>query len=387
MNTNGSLVLSSSRMFQLLQGHLQPAAHRTRKSRLVTKDGRCNIEFGNIEYSNHFAYLLDFWTTFVEIRWRFVLLLFVASFTGSWFIFSLLWYWIAKSNGDLTGQNRTDGHVQCVDNVNGLTTAFLYSLETQTTIGYGGRALTGHCAGTVALIIIQSLIGVFINCFMCGVILAKISLPKKRAKTVTFSDTAVICLKKGSLCLLIRVANLRKTLLIGSQIYGKLLRTTTTADDETIILDQVDIDFTVDAGKDNLFFVCPLTLYHVINTSSPFYELSADSLPQQDFELVVFLDGMAESTSSACQVRTSYVPQEIKCGYSFLPIISRTKMGKYHVDFSNFSKSVRVTTPHCVHCFETDSDQRKHNNQEKGGIDNLGFQVIDIHDSVDVTKM
>ncbi|KAM8897560.1 ATP-sensitive inward rectifier potassium channel 1b [Spinachia spinachia] len=376
-------------MPQVLHAHIQPAGHQSRKNRLVGKDGRCNIEFGNIKYRNHLGYVVDFWTTFVEIRWRFVLLLFVASFIGSWFVFSLLWYWIAKSNGDLTGQNRTEGHVRCVDNMDGLTTAFLYSLETQTTIGYGGRALTGHCSGAVALIVVQSLIGVFINCFMCGVILAKISLPKNRAKTVTFSDTAVICLNKESLCLLIRVANLRKTLLIGSQIYGKLVRTTTTADGDTVILDQVDINFVVDAGKDNLFFVCPMTLCHTIDRSSPFYELSADSLPQQDFELVVFLDGTAESTSSSCQVRTSYVPQEIQWGYSFLPIISRTKTGKYRVDFSNFSKSVRVTTPHCVRCFEKDADQRRCNDdeQQKSGIDNLGFQVIDIHDSVDVTKM
>ncbi|XP_062261941.1 ATP-sensitive inward rectifier potassium channel 1-like isoform X1 [Platichthys flesus] len=372
-----------SKMLRLLHGH------QSGKSRLVTKDGRCNIEFGNIKYSNHFAYLVDFWTTSVEIRWRFVFLLFVASFTGSWFIFSLLWYWIAESNGDLTEQNSTDGHMRCIDNVNGLTTAFLYSLETQTTIGYGGRTLTGHCASAVALLVAQSLIGLFINCFMCGVVMAKISSPKKRAKTVTFSKTAVICLKKESLCLLIRVANLRKTLLIGSQIYGKLLRTTTTPDGETIILDQVDIDFMVDAGKDNLFFVCPLTLYHMINASSPFYELSADTLPLQEFELVVFLDGTAESTSSSCQVRTSYIPQEIQWGYSFLPIISRTKTGKYHVDFSNFSKSVRVTTPHCVHCFDSDVDQKNHNShsQQKGGIDNLGFQVIDLNDFVDITKM
>lgn len=387
--------LSSLSMFQLLQRHVQPAGHRSPKTRLVTKDGHCNIEFGNIESSNQLAYLMDFWTSFVETRWRFVLLLFVASFTGSWFIFSLLWYWIAKSNGDLTGQNRTDEHVRCVDNVHGLTTAFLYSLETQTTIGYGGRALTGHCAGTVALIVVQSLIGVFINCFMCGVILAKISLPKKRAKTVTFSDKALICLKEGSLCLLIRVANLRKTLLIGSQIYGKLLRTTSTPDGETLILEQVDIGFMVDAGKDNLFFVCPLTLYHVINRSSPFYELSADSLPHQDFELVVFLEGTAESTSSACQVRTSYLPQEIQWGYTFLPVISCTKAGKYRIDFSNFSKSVRVTTPHCVHCCEADSDQRNHNGHhpenrhmhDKVGIDNLAFQPLDIQESEAVTKM
>lgn len=377
-------------MFQLLPGQVHTTGNKSPKTRLVTKDGHCNIEFGNIEYTNHFAYLMDFWTTFIEIRWRFVLLWFVAMFIGSWFIFSLLWYWIAKSNGDLTGQNHTVGHVKCIENVTGLTTAFLYSLETQTTIGYGGRVLTEKCAVAVILLVFQSLVGVFINCFICGVILAKISLPKKRAKTVTFSHTAVICLKKENLCLLIQVANLRKTLLIGSQIYGKLLRMTTTPDGETLILDQVDVDFMVDAGKDNLFFICPLTLYHIIDRGSPFYELTADSLPQQDFELVVFLDGTAESTSSSCQVRTSYVPQEIQWGYSFLPIVSRTRMGKYRVDFSNFSRSVPVSTPHCVHCFETDADQRSHNDhrgQEKMGFDNLGFQVVDMQETLDITKM
>ncbi|XP_036379304.1 ATP-sensitive inward rectifier potassium channel 1b [Megalops cyprinoides] len=377
-------------MFRFIQKRIHDhlAERRIRRSRLVAKDGRCNIEFGNIEYHNHFAFLKDFWTTFVEIRWRFMILLFIASFTGSWFIFGLLWYWIAKSNGDLMGANLPKGHIPCVANINGLTTAFLYSLETQTTIGYGGRAVTGHCAGAVALIIIQSLIGAIINCFMCGVILAKISLPKKRAKTITFSETAVICQKKGSLCLQIRVANMRKTLLIGSQIYGKLLRTTITPEGETIIMDQVNIDFVVDAGKNNLFFICPLTLCHIIDKTSPFFEMAADTLHQQEFELVVFLDGTAESTSSACQVRTSFIPQEIQWGYSFLPIISRTKGGKYRIDFSNFSKTVPVATPHCALCFHNEGHHHQHHpHNEKRGIDNEGFEVIDIDDSADVTMM
>ncbi|KAM9498182.1 LOW QUALITY PROTEIN: ATP-sensitive inward rectifier potassium channel 1b [Salvelinus alpinus] len=384
--------LSSSRMFQFVQRpiHDYLTESRIRRTRLVTKDGRCNIEFGNIKYHNHFAFLLDFFTTIVEIHCYFVLLLFIASFTVSWFIFSLLWHWIAKSNGDLIGQNFTASHAHCIVNVNDLTTAFLYSLETETTIGYRVRALTGHCPGTVAIIVIQSLIGVFINCFMCGVILAKISLPKKRAKTVTFSDTAVICLNKGRLCLVIRVANLRKTLLIGSQIYGKLLRTTVTPDSETIILDQVGIDFAVDAGKDNLFFVCLLTLYHVIDKASPFYDMTADTLQRQNFELVVFLDGTAESTSSACQVRTSFIPQEVQWG-SFLPIISRNKMGKYRADFSNFSRTVPMTTPHC-HYFQSNlgqcnSNNNQNNHHKKLGIDNPGFKVMDIQDTMDVTKM
>ncbi|XP_019912197.3 ATP-sensitive inward rectifier potassium channel 1 isoform X1 [Esox lucius] len=347
------------------------------RSRLVTKDGRCNIEFGNMKYGNHFAYLMDFWTTFVDLRWRFVLFFFIASFTLSWFFFGLLWFWVAWSNGDLTWQNPSWDHLYCVDNVNNLTTAFLFSVETQTSIGYGIRVITPLCPSAIALFMIQFLIGSIINCFLCGVILAKISRSKKRAKTITFTKMAVICPKKDFLWLMIRVANLRKTLMIGSQIYGKLLRTTITPDGETIIMDQVNIEFMVDAGKDNLFFVCPLTLYHVIDKSSPFFEMAVDTLQKQEFELVVFLDGTAESTSSSCQVRTSFIPQEIMWGYNFMPIISRSKEGKYRVDFSNFSKVVPVATAHCPYCFHN-IGHHLCSPSPGNGIDNGGFEDIGI---------
>ncbi|XP_065138685.1 ATP-sensitive inward rectifier potassium channel 1-like [Paramisgurnus dabryanus] len=349
---------------------------RIRKSRLVRKDGRCNIEYGNVMHKTRFAYLLDIWTTFVETRWRYVILQFVASFALSWFIFGLIWYWIARNNGDLTWQNPPSDHMACVTNVMNLTTAFLFSLETQATIGYGYRYITYLCPGAVTLIIIQTIMGSIIECFWCGVVMTKIALPKKRAKTIQFSESAVICPKKGTLCLQIRVANLRKTLMIGSQIYGKLLRTTVTQEGETIILDQVNIDFAVDAGKDNLFFVCPLTLFHVIDKTSPFYEMAVDTLHQGEFELVVFLDGTAESTSSSCQVRTSYIPQEIMWGYDFLPIISRSKEGKYRVDFSNFCKVVAVPTAHCSRCYHNEVG---HHHHSITGIENRGFEAIDIN--------
>lgn len=367
---------------QRLQDYLEK--RRSNRNRLVTKDGRCNIEYGNIKYRKHFAFLEDFWTTFVEIRWRFVILSFIASFSLSWFIFGLIWYWIGRNNGDMTWQHPSQDHIPCVSNVVGLTSAFLFSIETQTTIGYGARAITPLCPGAVALIVIQSITGALITCFMCGVVLSKISLPKKRAKTITFSKMAVISPRNGTLCLSIRVANLRKSLMIGSQIYGKLLRTTITPDGETTIMDQVNIDFTVDSGKDNLFFICPLTLYHTIDKNSPFFQTAVDTLHKQDFELVVFLDGTAESTSSSCQVRTSFIPQEIMWGYNFLPIISRSKEGKYKVDFSNFSKVVPVATAHCAYCFH---NIKGHHHHSRDGHDNPGFEVIDIGDPPSVTKL
>ncbi|XP_017320663.1 ATP-sensitive inward rectifier potassium channel 1 [Ictalurus punctatus] len=355
-------------MPQLVRDYLEE--RRIHRNRLVTKDGHCNIEYGHVKYSNRFAYVLDLWTTILELRWSFVMILFTASFLLSWFFFSLTWYWIAYSNGDLWWQYPSSDHKPCVINVYGLTTAFLYSLTTQMTIGYSVRVITPLCPDAITLLVIQTIIGTIIKSFWCGIVISKFSLPKKRAKTINFSETAVIAPKNGTLCLQLRVANLRKTLMVGSHIYGKLLRTTVTPEGETIIMDQIKIDFLVDAGKDNLFFACPLTLYHVIDKTSPFYEMAVDTLQQQEFELVVFLDATDESTNFFCQVRTSYIPREIMWGYDFFPIITRSKDGTYCVDFSEFARVVPVLTPHCAYCF---NNETAHNCDSRYSTDDQGL--------------
>ena len=54
-------------------------------------------------------------------------------------------------------------HVDCVDNVNSFTSSFLFSLETQHTIGYGGRATSEQCPPAVVLMSVQSIVGVIID--------------------------------------------------------------------------------------------------------------------------------------------------------------------------------------------------------------------------------
>ena len=66
------------------------------------------------------------------------------------------------SHGDLN-QAKDDDHVNCVDNVESFTSSFLFSLETQHTIGYGGRATSEQCPAAVILMSIQSIVGVIID--------------------------------------------------------------------------------------------------------------------------------------------------------------------------------------------------------------------------------
>ncbi|KAG7333438.1 hypothetical protein KOW79_003573 [Hemibagrus wyckioides] len=323
---------------QLLREYLDK--RRIHRNRLVTKDGHCNIAYGGVKQSQSFIYFLDFWTTLMEMRWRFVIFLFGASFVFGWFIFGLLWYWAAFANGDLTWQNPPAGHKPCVMNLFDMKGAFLQSIETQMSIGYGYRQLTPFCPSTLTIFTVQVVFGTVIICFWCGVIMTKVARGKKRARTIRFSKMAVISSKKGSLCLQIRVANMRKSLMVGSQIYGKLLKTTVTPE--------------------------------------------VDTLHQQEFELVVFLDGTDESTSSSCQVRTSYLPKEIMWGYEFLPMISRSKEGKYVIDFSNFARVLPVDTAPCASQMAKSPDDFPHYDTPNDGD---RFQDMDIEDKTCATNL
>lgn len=54
----------------------------------------------------------------------------------------------------------------CVNNVNGFISAFLFSIETETTIGYGHRVITDQCPVGTMLLLLQAILGSMVNAFM-----------------------------------------------------------------------------------------------------------------------------------------------------------------------------------------------------------------------------
>lgn len=57
-----------------------------------------------------------------------------------------------------------------------------------------------------------------------------------------------------------------------------------------------------------------------------------------EFELLVIMSATIEPTSATCQVRTSYLPDEILWGYEFPPVVSLSSSGKYVANFAFFDK-------------------------------------------------
>lgn len=65
----------------------------------MKKNGQCNVVFTNMENRRQ-LYLADIFTTCVDIRWRYLLLLFCISFIMSWLVFGFIFYSVSFAHGD-----------------------------------------------------------------------------------------------------------------------------------------------------------------------------------------------------------------------------------------------------------------------------------------------
>ncbi|XP_048848007.1 inward rectifier potassium channel 4-like [Brienomyrus brachyistius] len=371
MRGGTGVMVEAQRMESNNNGRIVTTRSGAPRSRFVKKNGQCNVIFSNMEDKQQ-RYLADIFTTCVDIRWRYLLLIFSCAFLSSWLFFGAIFWVVSWAHGDFevyTGgvshfggnldlggalghslahreENRKEW-MPCLLHVQSFTGAFLFSMETQTTIGYGFRCVTEECPIAMMTVVVQSIMGCLIDAFMIGTVMAKMARPKKRAQTLLFSHNAVISLRDGKLCLMWRVGNLRKSHIVEAHVRAQFIRPYITAEGEFIPMEQMDLNVGYDEGIDRLFLVSPLVIIHEIDKDSPLYGMSKANLETEEFEIVVILEGMVEATAMTTQARSSYLPKEILWGQRFEPLIFEDR-DTYQVDYSRFHKTYEVSsTPHC----------------------------------------
>lgn len=329
---------------RLAEDVLQPCKFKAkqRKARFVAKNGTCNVAHTNIREQGRF--LQDVFTTLVDLKWLHTLIIFTMSFLCSWLLFGMIWWLIAFAHGDL--DQKDDDFVPCVTDIHSFSSAFLFSIEVQVTIGFGGRMVTEECLSAIVILIVQNIVGLLINAIMLGCIFMKTAQANRRAETLIFSKHAVISIRNNKLCFMIRLGDLRKSMIISATVRMQVVRRTTTQEGEVVPLDQIDIQMDNPIGTNGIFLVSPLVICHVIDKDSPLYDLSADDLQHEDIEVIVVLEGVVETTGITTQAKTSYLSEEILWGQRFVPTISEEE-GQYAVDYSKFGNTVKVNTPCC----------------------------------------
>ncbi|XP_054611869.1 G protein-activated inward rectifier potassium channel 3-like isoform X2 [Dunckerocampus dactyliophorus] len=308
------------------------------RQRYVTKDGKCRVNLGPIEDKSRF--LSDIFTTLVDLKCRWFLLVFTMCYILTWVAFGGIYFLGAWLRGDIEHVHDPRWRA-CYENVDGFLSALLLSLESQRTIGYGSRMVTAKCSEGVVLLMVQSILGCIIDALMVGCMFVKISRPQQRAQTLIFSKHCVICERDEKLCMLFRIGDLRESHMVDAKIRAKLIRSRQTREGEFIPLEQSEINMGYDTGGDRLLLVEPQTITHIINENSPFWEVGADRLRRETFEIIVILEGIVEASGMTCQARTSYTEDEILWGHRFESCISLEK-GAFRVDYSAFDKTFEV---------------------------------------------
>ncbi|CAG9764532.1 unnamed protein product [Ceutorhynchus assimilis] len=301
--------------------------------RLVRKSGKSSIHQKSSK-ERSFRFLLDLSNTLIESSWIWTFLVVSFIFTLTWFMFAGFWAIISIENVD-AWNGTSDSCLKGIDSFSGY---LLFSIETQTTIGYGGRYINEYCPEAIIGLIIQLIIGAGVcGSLICIVFLKMVAPVKNRHSMVCFSKKAVICQRDGELCLIFRVRDYDMRYECHTKIVAYLVKER-----------GGELSLKVLKLEPTGILIWPVEVIHKIDETSPFWDLSAKDLILKRFEIIVVLEGECLSTSYMSRSTTSYLSREIKWGYKFTPCTTwNTVKRTYVVDHKLFNNTEEVVTALC----------------------------------------
>ncbi|XP_052893440.1 ATP-sensitive inward rectifier potassium channel 8-like [Anopheles moucheti] len=318
-------------------------------TRVVNKIGQRNVRTCNLPQRS-IRFVKDLVTTLVEEQWRYALLVFVASYVGSWVLFAGLWYILSYAHGDLmqdptTGERLGDGVMPCVDGATTFPGFLLFSMETQISTGYGAKVPTEECPESFGLLTIQLIVGLLIDGAILGVVYAKLVRPPQKISEMKFSRRAVICQRDGQLCFVFRICDRKWQHAIETKVTAVMLESKRTAEGELIEKCESYLKLENDG---RLVLLWPVTACHVIDRDSPLYDLSAAELLERRLEIVITITGGTMTTGQINQARTSYVPSEICWGHRFCNMVEYDTRKQSYVAVNERMHDIeQVDTPLC----------------------------------------
>lgn len=317
-------------------------------NRLVDKYGRTNITTEGIRGWRK-RYVYDFFTTMVDIRWRWNILIFVGGFVVTWLIFAVFYWIIGFFNGDYDDNDSEEPHIPCIKNQRSFLSAYLFSIETQSTIGYGFFYVTEECLVAYTCVLIQSILGAALQAALAGLVVAKVRRGRRDNNTIIFSSFGCIYYDDQCLKLSFRIADTMKVHAINANVKGYLFRKELPNGGKPAPAVQQLVKFSVEGGCNGLYLAWPQQIIHTIDESSPFWDVSKQDLQDEDFELILAFFGEVATVGRPFEADYSYLPCDIKWGCNFEPLEHKidNEYDRYSVDVQHFNGISPVSTPIC----------------------------------------
>ncbi len=243
--------------------------------------------------------------------WARILVLFSVLFFLLNAIFAIA-YW---ATGDITSAE-------------GFLEHYWFSVQTIATIGYGGMTPTGTFANT--LVTLESFVGIGFTALVTGVTFARFATPSAR---IMFSNVAVIHEYDGQRMLMFRMANARATAIVEATVRVYLSRDEVLSGGERLRrIHDLELRRTVTP-----IFALSWTVYHPLDDSSPLRELTAETVNDVSFNIIVTFQGTDDQLASGVHTRWGFNPEDILFDRQFADIIKKDpSTGVRYLDFEAF---------------------------------------------------
>jgi len=284
-----------------------------RSGRVMNKDGSFNVRAAKFNFGriHLFQYL-------IRVSWiKFYLLL-----LGAFAFFNLLFAFIYLSLGP-EGLRRSGE----MTDITAFWECVFFSLHTLTTVGYGNFYPSGYAANAISGI--EAMIGLLGFAVATGLVYGRFSRPTAK---IEYSRNAIIAPYKNGTALMIRVANLRDSLM--TEVHADVTYT---------FLEKVGEQFIrryylLPLERNSVIYL-PLTwtMVHPIDEKSPLYGKTLEDLKTLGAELMIKLKGHDEGFGDLVHSRNSYLMDEMVWGARFLPAFHVDENGMTLLDFDKLS--------------------------------------------------
>jgi inward rectifier potassium channel len=286
----------------------------SRASRLINNDGSFNIKrIGTgFHHKDLYQYLINqTWPIFFSIVFSVYLFLNTA--------FASIYYLIGTDS--IRGAHFTKS-------LNSFLDVFFFSVQTFTTVGYGGMIPNGVITNIIAAF--EAMTGLLAFAIITGLLYGRFSKPSAR---ILYSNNLLLTKHQNQNALMFRIANQRNNNLM--ELEAKVLFSYIDFSTADKVRKYIDLKLER-AGV--YFFPLNWTLVHIIDRESALFGKSAEDLAKMHAEFLILVKGFDDTFSQTVHSRYSYKHDEIIWGAKFIKPYLTNHTGTIIFDLNDIHK-------------------------------------------------
>ncbi|MFZ0454275.1 MAG: ion transporter [Ignavibacteriaceae bacterium] len=262
-----------------------------RTKRVINKDGSFNVTRMGTDFHPK-----DIYQFLVNLSWTKFFGLAVIAYMLFNALFGFIYFLIGIENlKGIAGTTDLQNYFSC----------FFFSVQTSTTIGYGGIIPETMLANFI--VTIEAMTAVLAFALITGLLYGRFSHPFSR---ILYSKNAIIAPYKGITSLQFRIVNQRNNNLM--DIEAKVMAVLVDDDFNRKYYDMKLERYSVH------FFALSWTVVHPIDENSPIFKISLDELKEKQLEILILIKGYDDTFNQVVHSRYSYTFEEIIWGAKFV---------------------------------------------------------------------